>query len=184
MLAPVARKQGRQFTDLDNDISVEVLANSQVIQVEAHSATQLAATQTLQAIIASYLALISQPTGVSRNLDTQLANAKTNTTQTQTRVNQLTTAVLAGTATQTSLNDARAQLTASQDLEKVIQGRIDALKLTGQTGPNAQLLTAPYSLPDPVFPQPLISASTGALVGLIVASGVVAVRARRRSGRS
>ena len=105
----------------------------------------------------------------------------TNTTQLQTQVQQLTTAVVAGTATQVALNDARVQLTASQDLEKAIQGRIDQLKLTGQDGPDAQLLTPPYSMPDAVFPQPLIAAGTGALVGLIVAGGVVAMGARRRA---
>jgi hypothetical protein len=38
-----------------------------------------------------------------------------------------------------------------------------------------------YSLPDPVFPQPLIAAGTGALVGVIVAGVLVAVSARRRT---
>lgn len=181
VLGPVAQKLGRQFKDLDDDLSVQVLDNSEVIQVEAHGVSKLAAMQTLQAVMDGYLTLIGQPTGVSRNLDTQLADAHLNTTRIQTQVAQLTTAVLAGTATQVSLNDARAQLTASLDREKAIQARIDELKLTGQAGPDAQLLTPPYSLPDAVFPQPLIAAGTGALVGLIVAGGVVAVGARRRT---
>lgn len=181
VLGPVAQKQGRDFKDLTKDVSVAVLDNSDVIQVEAHGATKLAAMQTLQAIMDGYMTLIGQPTGVSRNLSTQLADAHTNTTALQTQVQQLTTAVTAGTATQVSLNDARAQLTASQDLEKAIQGRIDQIKLTGQDGPDAQLLTPPYSMPDAVFPQPLIAAGTGALVGLIVAGGVVAMGARRRT---
>lgn len=181
VLGPVAQKQGRDFKDLTKDVSVSVLDNSNVIQVEAHGATKLAAMQTLQAIMDGYMTLIGQPTGVSRNLTTQLADAHTNTTQLQTQVQQLTTAAVAGTATQASLNDARAQLIASQDLEKAIQGRIDQLKLTGQAGPDAQLLTPPYSMPDAVFPQPLIAAGTGALVGLIVAGGVVAMGARRRT---
>jgi uncharacterized protein involved in exopolysaccharide biosynthesis len=80
-----------------------------------------------------------------------------------------------------ALNDARAQLTASLDREKAIQARIDEINLTGQNGPDAQLLTPPYSLPDPVFPQPLIAAGTGALVGVIVAGAVVAMSVRRRT---
>jgi uncharacterized protein involved in exopolysaccharide biosynthesis len=126
------------------------------------------------------LELVGQPSGVTRNLDTQLADARANTARLQTQVTQLTTAVLAGTATQISLNEARAQVVASVDREKAIQARIDEIKLTGQ-GTNTQLLTAPYVLPDPVSPQPLIAAGTGALVGLIVAAGVVAVAARRRT---
>jgi uncharacterized protein involved in exopolysaccharide biosynthesis len=128
-----------------------------------------------------YLALAGQLSGVAHNLETQLAGARQNSTQLQTRVQELTTAVLAGTATQTSLNDARAQLAASLDREKMIQARIDEVKLTGQVGSNAQLLTPPYSLPDPVSPQPLIAAGTGALVGLLVAGGMAAVGARRRT---
>ncbi len=181
VLGPVAQKQGRQFKDLDKDLSVQVLDNSEVIQVEAHGATKLAAMQTLQAVMDGYLTLIGQPTGISRNLDTQLADAHANTTRIQTQVQQLTTAVVAGTATQNSLNDARAQLTASLDREKAVQARIDELKLTGQSGPDAQLLTPPYSLPDVVFPQPLIAAGTGALIGLIVAGGMLAVAVRRRT---
>ncbi|HYZ37793.1 MAG TPA: hypothetical protein VE673_13910 [Pseudonocardiaceae bacterium] len=181
VLGPVATKEGRQFKDLDKAVTVQVLDNSNVIEVEADGPTKLAALQTLQSVMDGYMTLIGQPTGVSRNLDTQLADAKQNTAQLQTRVQQLTTAVATGTATQAALNDARAQLTASLDREKAIQARIDELNLTGQNGPDAQLLTPPYSLPDPVFPQPLIAAGTGALVGVIVAGAVVAVSVRRRT---
>jgi capsular polysaccharide biosynthesis protein len=181
VLGPVATKEGRQFKDLDKAVSVEVLENSNVIEVEADGPTKLAALQTLQSVMDGYLTLIGQPTGVSRNLDTQLADAKANTAQIQTRVQQLTTAVTAGTATQAALNDARVQLTGSLDREKAIQARIDELNLTGRNGPDAQLLTPPYSLPDAVFPQPLIAAGTGALVGVIVAGAVVAMSVRRRT---
>lgn len=181
VLGPVAQKEGRDFTDLSKDVTAQVLDNSQVIQVEAHGSTKLAAMQTLQSVMDGYLTLIGQPTGVSRNLDTQLSDAKANTAQIQTQVQQLTSAALAGTATQAALNDARAQLTASLDREKAVQARIDELNLTGQTGPDAQLLTPPYSLADVVFPKPWIAAGTGALVGLIVACIVVAVGARRQT---
>lgn len=72
-------------------------------------------------------------------------------------------------------------LTASQDQEKAIQGSIDELNLTGQTGPNALPLTQPYALPDPVSPQPLIAAGIGALVATIPAGAVVALTAQRRT---
>jgi hypothetical protein len=125
--------------------------------------------QTLRAVMDGYLALVGQPTGLARNLGTQLTDTRQKTAQLQTRVQQLITAVLAGTATQTSLDDARAQLTASLEREKVIQARIDEVELTGQAGPAAQVLTPPYSLAGPVSPQPLIAAGTGALVGFVVA---------------
>ena len=184
VLGPVTQKQGRQFEDLDKDVSVKVLENSEVIQVEAHGSTELAAMQTLQAVMDGYLALAGQLSGAARDLEAQLADGRQNTAELQTRVQELTTAVLVGTATQTSLNETRGQLAASLDREKVIQARIDEVTLTGQVGLDTQLLTPPYSLPDPVSPQPLIAAGTGALVGLLVAGGVVVVvlvGARRRT---
>ena len=181
VLGPIAQKQGMQFKELDENLSVEVLQDSEVIQVEAHGTSKESARQTLQAVTDGYLALADQPSGVTRNLETQLVATRANTARIQTQVDQLTAGVLAGTATQTALNDARTQLAASLEREKAIQVRIDEINLTGRSGPNAQLLTPPYVLPDPVSPQPLIAAGTGALVGLLVAGGVVAVGARRRT---
>jgi hypothetical protein len=86
VLEPVAQKQGRQFKDLDKDVSVTVLDNSEVIQVEADGSSKLAAMQTLQAVMDGYLTLIRQPSGATLNLGTQLADAHANTTQIQTRV--------------------------------------------------------------------------------------------------
>ncbi len=181
LLGDIARKQGRLVKDLDREVDVQVVENSNVIQVQANGNTKLAAMQTLQAVIDGYLALASQPTGTTRYLETQLADAQASTQEIQTRVTQLTAAVLAGTATQAALNDARVELTASQEQEKAVQNQINQSKLRGEGGPPVQLLTPPYTLLDPVFPQPLIAAGTGALVGLVVASAVVAVGARRRT---
>lgn len=181
VLGPIAQKQGRQFDDLDNDVSAQVLNNSSVIEVDAHGSSDQAALQTLQAVISGYLAVASQPSGVARNLGTQLADTRENTARLQTQVQQLTTAVTAGKTTQASLDSARAQLTASLDQEKALQTRIDQVNLTGETGPDAQVLTPPYALPDPVFPQPAIAAGTGALVGLVVAGVLVAIVTQRRT---
>jgi uncharacterized protein involved in exopolysaccharide biosynthesis len=179
VLGPVAQKQGRRYEDLDKDVSVSILENSNVIQVEARASTEPVALQTLQAVTNGYLALSGQPSGVARNLSAQLAEARQNTAQLQARIPQLISSVLAGTATQTSLDDARAQLAASQAREKALQARIDEITLTGQSGPPAQLLTPPYSLPDPVSPRPPIAAGIGALVGAIAAGTMLAVGVRR-----
>jgi hypothetical protein len=183
VLGPIAQKQARQFEDLDKDVKVSILENSNVIQVEAHASTEPVAMETLQTLVTGYLTLAGKPSGVARNLEVQLAENRQNTAQLQARVQQLTPAVLAGTATQASLDDARAQLAASLDREKAIQARIDDTTLTGQVGPDAQLLTPPYSLPDPVNPRPLTAAGTGALVGLVVAGGMLAIGANRARKR-
>src|SRR3712207_2424110 len=104
VLGPIAQKQGMQFQELDENLSVEVLQTSEVIQVEAHGNTKEAARQTLQAVMDGYLALADQPSGVTRNLETQLVEARANTARIQTQVNQLEAGVQAGTATQAALN--------------------------------------------------------------------------------
>jgi uncharacterized protein involved in exopolysaccharide biosynthesis len=187
VLGPIAQKQDRRVDDLSKDIDVSVLANSSVIQIEAHGDTQQAAMQTLQAVVDGYLAVASQPHGVVRNLGIQLDQARQNTAQLQTRVQQLRTEVLAGTTPQSTLDDARAQLTASLDWEKALQSRISELELSGQGGPAAQVLTPPYPLPDPTSPQWLISAGIGALVGVMVAGvmlGIGALRAKPAGTRA
>ena len=179
VLGPIAQKQGRWYEDLDKDVNVSILENSNVIQVEVHGSTQSAALQTLQAVTTGYLALAGQPSGVARNLSTQLAEARQNTAQLQTRIPQLVSAVLAGNTPQATLDDARAQLAASQEREKALQARLDELTLTGQAGPAAQILTPPYSLPDPVSPRPPIATGIGALVGAVVAGAMLTIGVRR-----
>jgi uncharacterized protein involved in exopolysaccharide biosynthesis len=181
LLGDVAKKQGRQFNDLDKEVSVQVVDNSNVIQVEAQGASKLAAMQTLQAVMDGYLALASQPGGAILYLEKQLTDAEAKTAELRTREQQLAPAVAGGTSAQASLNDVRAQIIASVDQEKAFQNQIQQAKLRGEGGPPVQLLTPPYTLPDPVFPQPLIAAGTGALVGMVVAGLVVAVGARRRT---
>lgn len=181
LLGDIAKKQGRQVQDLDKEVGVLVLDNSNVIQVEAEGTSKVAAMQTLQAVIDGYLLLASQPQGATLYLEKQLADAQAVTQQRRTQEQQLGPAVSAGTATQASLNDARAQILVSVEQERAIQNQIQQAKLRGEGGPPVQLLTPPYTLPDPVFPQPLIAAGTGALVGLVVAGFLVAVGARRRT---
>jgi uncharacterized protein involved in exopolysaccharide biosynthesis len=181
LLGEIAKKQGRQFKDLDKEVSVQVVDNSNVIQVEAEGTSKLAAMQTLQAVMDGYLALASQPTGATLYLEKQLADAQAKTQELRTREQQTAPAVAAGNGTQASLNDLRAQINTSVDQEKAIQNQIQQAKLRGEGGPPVQLLTPPYTLPDPVFPQPLIAAGTGALVGLVVAGAVIAVGVRRRT---
>ncbi|MGH3830271.1 MAG: hypothetical protein ACRDRS_07420 [Pseudonocardiaceae bacterium] len=177
VLGPIAQQQNRQFEDLAKDISAQILDSSDVIQVEADGSTMPAALRTLQAVMTNYLALAAQPSAADRTLTTQLAQAQTTTAALQTRVRQLATAVSA--ITQAALNDAQAQLTASQNQENAIRQRIAEFGFTGQTGLGAQLLTPPYSLPDPVYPRSLLAAGIGALVGMVVAGAVLARSAPR-----
>jgi uncharacterized protein involved in exopolysaccharide biosynthesis len=187
VLGPVAKKQGRSFEDVSKDVSASVLENSNVIDVEAHGVTEPATMQTLQAVVDSYLALASKPSALTRNLTTQLTQARENTAALQARERQLTSAVLAGTATQASLNEVRTQLTTALDWENAIRARMDEVAVSGQAGSAAQVLTPPYALPAGIISTSrLIAVGLGTLAGLIVAGVVFAVgasRAQRRAPR-
>lgn len=183
VLGPIAQKQGRLFDDLEKDIDASVVQNSTVIQVEARGADEQVALQTLQAVVDGYLALAGQPTTVTRNLGTQLEQARQNTAALNTREQQLITEVLAGTTLQTTLDDTRAQRNASLDWEKAIQARINEVGLTGQAGSAAQVLTPPYVLPEPAIPRWLTAGAMGALVGAVVAGVMLAIGAMRATAR-
>jgi hypothetical protein len=185
VLGPAAKKQGRPFEDVNKDVGASILESSNVIEVEAHGVTEQAAMQTLQAVVDSYLALASKPSALTRNLTTQLTQAHENTAALQTRERQLTSAVLAGTATQTSLNEVRTQLTAALDWENAVRARIGEVAVSGQAGSVAQVLTPPYIMPAGIISRPRLSAvGIGTLAGLIVAGVVFAAGATRAQRRA
>jgi hypothetical protein len=126
-----------------------------------------------------YLALARQPSTVARNLAILLTQARQNTAQLQAREKQLIPEVLAGKTLQSTLDDTRAQLTASLDWEKAIQTRINEVGLTGQAGSAAQVLTPPYVLPEPTIPRWLSGGLLGTLVGVIVAGVMLTIGALR-----
>jgi len=169
VLGPIAQKQGRLFADLERDVDASVVQNSTVIQIEANGDSDEAALQTLQAVVDGYLAIAGQPTAMSRNLGTLLEQARQNTAALNTREQQLIPEVLAGKTPQATLDDTRTQRNASLEFEKAIQARINEVGLTGQAGSAAQLLTAPYVLPEPAIPRWATYGALGALIGTIVA---------------
>jgi uncharacterized protein involved in exopolysaccharide biosynthesis len=179
VLGPIAQKQGRRFADLAKDVDASVVQNSTVIQVEVTEKSEPAAVQTLQAVVDGYLALARQPSTVARNLAILLTQARQNTAQLQAREKQLIPEVLAGKTLQSTLDDTRAQLTASLDWEKAIQTRINEVGLTGQAGSAAQVLTPPYVLPEPTIPRWLSGGLLGTLVGVIVAGVMLTIGALR-----
>ncbi|MQA14210.1 MAG: hypothetical protein GEV09_08570 [Pseudonocardiaceae bacterium] len=182
VLGPVAAAQGRQVEDdLEDDVTVKVVETSEVIEVEARGGSRDAAMGTLQAIVDRYFALKSsaQPSGVREYLETELTAARSDVADARGRLLQLQAEEAAGVGDTAAVAGADDELQALIAREQDIQSQLDELNIASASGPNAQLLTPAYPVEDPVSPRPLFAAGTGALVGLVVAAGAVALVARR-----
>ncbi len=181
VLGPVAAAEGRTVKDLQDNLSVELLESSEIIQVEVRDRSAEAALQTVQAVVDRYFGLneAAQPSGVLDYLESQLRDARAGVADARGRLLQLQGEVAAGVGDPAAIVGANDELQAWAEREKEIQAQIDETNVISRSGPVGQLLTPPYVLADPVSPRPLFAAVTGLLVGLIVAAGAVALAARR-----
>lgn len=181
VLGPVAQRQGRAVDDLEDDVTVEVVETSEVIRIEARGPSREVAMGTLQAIVDRYFALESpaRPSGVREYLDGELAAVQSGIADVQGRLTQLQSEAAAGIGDSAAVTAADNQLQTLLSREQDVQTQLDDLNIASAAGPNAQLLTPAYPVPDPVSPRPLFAGGAGALIGLIVAAGAVALAARR-----
>lgn len=181
VLGPVAAAEGRTVKDLQDNLNVELLESSEIIQVEVRDSSAEAALQTVQAVVDHYFRLNNavQPSGALKYLESELAAARAGIADARGKLLQLQGEVAAGIADPDAVAGATDELQAWTEREQEVQEQIDEINVIGRSGPKGQLLTPPYVLPDPVSPRPLFAAVTGLLVGLLVAAGAVALAARR-----
>ncbi|MDA3624184.1 hypothetical protein [Saccharopolyspora oryzae] len=159
VLGPVAASEHIRVEDLEKQVSSVVLSESEVIQVEARADSPEAAIRRSKAVVDGYLreAQRNSTSNADQYLREQLAS-----------VQQDLTAARAGQSP---------SATGLADREQQLLSQID--KLNAEQGGGPQLLTQPYPVDQQVSPQPWLTTLTGALAGLLVAAGVVAVAARR-----
>jgi capsular polysaccharide biosynthesis protein len=181
VLGPVAAAEGRAVSELQDNLTVELLESSEIIQIEVRDRSAEAALRTVQAIVDRYFGLneAAQPSGVLAYLEAELAEARAGVADARGRLLQLQGEVATGVGDPAAIVGATDELQAWAEREKEIQAQIDETNVISRSGPVGQLLTPPYVLADPVSPRPLFAAATGLLVGLIVAAGAVALAARR-----
>lgn len=167
VLAPVAEKHAIAPEDLVDDVSAEVVDNSEIIEVEVRASTPEAARKLLTDLLSQYLALANKGWNnpIREYLEFQLAEV-----QTRRRAPDLPPEV--------SLDLARR--------EQVITSLAEPFRRTAAGGPQpelqppAKLLTEPYAILDPVSPKPLIAMAAGGASALLLAALVVLLIARRR----
>lgn len=178
VLGPVAEEAGLNWEDLADDVSAEVVGESEVIRIEVQSADPQAAKILTEAIITQYLSVsrIDDYDETRQVLEADLATA------------------------QRQLADLEAALAGSK-LDKTGQPTVDALRLLAEhdvafatvndletklaeldldelNAQPATVLTEPYLLDEPVAPRPLVAAAAGGLLGLLAAMTATVTVAR------
>lgn len=177
VLLPVAAQLGRTVTDLQSHVTASVLQSSEIIQVQVTDGSQARAVQTTQAVVDSYLRVnqTNEPL-LRQRLDTQLGAATTALTQAQARLSAGQNAVAAGTAAPESIPPLQTAVQTAQTRQQQLQSQLQGVN-QANANPIAQLITPAYPA-GVVSPSTGFAATAGALVGLLLAVGVVAVVAR------
>ena len=172
VLDPVAVQFGVSVEDLVDNLSTEVVDESEVIRVQFTDPSRAQARKILLAIVTKYIEVSNNPqrTALRAYLDAQLLDVQT----------RLATARAAAAGEDLGLTQAaQAEIDGLVQRETTLQTQLDADQFTDIAGPVPQVTVQPYVEHEAVSPQPLLATAGGALAGLVVALIVVAVVARR-----
>jgi capsular polysaccharide biosynthesis protein len=167
VLEPVAASEHVPVQDLQKRVSATLLDTSEVIQIEARAGSRDAAVRRAQAVVDQYLVnATSNEAGADDYLRQRLGD-----------VQQEMAKVRAGAAS----NVAWATLQSLTEREQQLLTELD--KAGAERGGGPRVVVPPYAVPEQASPRPWFAAATGALTGLLVAAGVVALVGRRWAGR-
>jgi capsular polysaccharide biosynthesis protein len=172
VLDPVAAEFGIPVEDLAEELSTEVVDESEVIRVQFTDTSRAQARKILVSIVTNYIAVSNNPqrTELRAYLDAQIADVQS----------RLETARAAAAGLDLGLSQAaQAEIDALVQREATLRTQLDEDQLATIAGPVPQISVAPYVEHDAVSPRPLLAIGGGALAGLVVALFVVAVLARR-----
>jgi hypothetical protein len=181
VLAPVAASAGISVEDLQKQVSIAVLQDSEVIQVEARADSREEAVRRTQAIVGN----AKQAEGMSRSAEAvdylrgQLGGVQRDLINARIEADQLR----AVSAAPSDRFGAEAKVESLSTREQQLVSRIDELSLSDLDKPELQVVVPPYAVTDPVSPKPLYAATAGALTAAVVAAGVVALFAFRWTRR-
>jgi uncharacterized protein involved in exopolysaccharide biosynthesis len=157
VLDPVAKSTGIPVDYLVRNTTAVVVPNSEIIQVQVKHSDRAAGIRLADAVAKQYI---------------EIAAAHSPRAAVQTELDGLQHQLNSATTPAASLPELRVRITA-------LQNELDNLA----TRTNLASIAAPaYSLPDPVFPNTLITVGIGALVGIVAAAWIGSSMARRFRG--
>jgi len=136
----------------------------------------------VSAIVSTYFAAerSAPQSDVRGYLDGQLADLRIRIADTLARQLELRAQPGMDAVKVAQVANAGSELSALVGREQAVASQLDQLEMVELAGPTPEVTTPPYALTKPISPRPLVLAATGALSGLVVAAGVVALVARRR----
>jgi uncharacterized protein involved in exopolysaccharide biosynthesis len=157
VLEPVAAANGLTVQELEEKLDVELVSGSEVLRLEIDDQSREVGQSLLTQIIERYTVVANDvaPADTRAYLESQLADVR---------------------ARLTGPGLTAAERGALTERETALLSQVDSINLAGA---QVKVVVPPYTAMDPVSPQPLLGLATGALVGLVVAGGVVLWQARR-----
>ena len=188
--AATAVRRDRQ--ELSEDLTVEVVEQSDLLRVTVEDTDDeraLAATTALvQAYVDAAAALATANSTAAQErgiLQPQVDGLATRLNEIQARLAQLVRIAIpsAAQAQEARTLEGEAQIIRQRLVDLQAQLLDVDLRAVQEATPPARVATPPYVLDDPVGPQPLRAAAAGLLLGVLLATGLVLlVRWRRRLG--
>ena len=167
VLGPVSVDNGMAPEELAENVSAQVIAGSEIIEVEVRDRTPEHAQMLLTRVIDRYLSVANRdwadPVGVY--LESQLS------------------AVQQQLQASDGAEGRPAALVQKEQVLLDLLGSLQTKSSNGpqsQSGPPARILTAPYQVDAQVQPKPLVAVATGTATALVVAGFVVLLVVRRR----
>ncbi|WP_137815080.1 hypothetical protein [Gandjariella thermophila] len=181
VLAPVAAGSGMSLDDLKKKVSVTLLDNSEVIQVEARNHSRDTALRWVRDIVDNYLkvAPADQATEVDAFLRQQLAEVQDNLAKARVHAATVHEQQSAGLVGSLAGASADAEVQGLADHERKLREQLDELHVATVSAPRREVVVPPYPVANPVSPRPAFTAATGALASLVIAAGAAAVLGRR-----
>lgn len=189
VLAPVAERFDVPLAALTASQQVEILAGSEILRLQVRNEDAGLAVRLAQAIADSYIASVSTSLGdigseQERQLRDQITDLSVAAAAGRTRLDEIAALRAAGGVTaETSREERRLQIEDTTLTQRIstLQAQLTELLIQGENARPAEILTPAYLLDEPVGPKPVRAAAAGAMVGLLLAGGLLAVVLRGRS---
>jgi capsular polysaccharide biosynthesis protein len=184
ILAPVAAKNNLTYEQLAAKVHVNVLRESEILQVEVDDAKRDVASKLAGEIVAAFMktAPPSQNASVQKYLTAQIAAVDAQlgllrADANRRELDRLRSGNGAGTPEQLRI---QAEIQSALDQRSALSSRLDAATIDQLTQPRVAQLTKAYVLPKPVSPKPLRTAVAGALAGFMLGLLAAMLYVRRR----
>jgi len=187
VLAPVADRLDVPLRELTQSQDVRQIEGSQILRLQVRNEDPDLAVRLTQAIVDGYVQSVSKGavadnTDEERRIRGEISELSVTAAAGRARLDEIAAARAAGAVAQSATPEERqlqlGDTTLAQRLGS-LQSQLAQMAIERDNANPAEILTPAYLLDDPVGPRPLRAAAAGALLGIFVVAGLVALVARR-----